>query len=94
MGRLLLGNAQGYAIEEITYSDQAVTFRGPSGWITTMGMTPCHQEFVHNKHTRWNLGHGELLELDTGLADLSRFRLASTPPMRATTISRRAIVDT
>lgn len=66
MGRLLLGNAQGYAIEEITYSDQAVTFRGPSGWITTMGMTPCHQEFVHNKHTRWNLGHGELLELDTG----------------------------
>jgi len=67
MGRLTLGNAGGYAIEEISYKvDKSLTFRGPTGWVTTRGYTPYAMEFVHNKHTRWNLGHGEQLELDTG----------------------------
>jgi hypothetical protein len=66
MERLLLGNAGGYALEDVCYEDREVTFPVGEGHATVAAPTPVGLDFVHNKHTRWNLAKGDELELDCG----------------------------
>lgn len=64
--RLLLGNAGGYALEDVVYEDKTVSFPYEDSHLEVTAPTPTGLEFVHQKHTRWNLGSGDLLELDCG----------------------------
>lgn len=66
MERLLLGNAGGYALEDVTYEDREVSFPVGTSTATVEAPTPVALDFVHNKHTRWNLAEGDRLELDCG----------------------------
>ncbi|MFO0578686.1 MAG: DUF935 family protein [Polyangia bacterium] len=66
MERLLLGNAGGYALEEAVYEEREVRFPIGSGTGSVAAPTPVALDFVHNKHTRWNLAQGDRLELDCG----------------------------
>lgn len=66
MGRLLLGNAMGYALEEAVYEDREVevTYGGSS--VSVRAPIPSGFAPVHNKHTRWDVGQGNQLLLDVG----------------------------
>lgn len=65
MERLLCGNAAGYALEDVAYDERAIVFPVGDSRVTVEAFTPTALEFVHQKHTRWDLSV-ERLELDTG----------------------------
>ena len=65
VGRVQLGNAQGYALEEAIYEERAVRFPFGGSSVEVTGPTPVGFGFIHNKHTRWNMEAGSRLELDT-----------------------------
>lgn len=64
MSRLLVGEAGGYALEDVTYQEKAVRFPIGKSTATVEAWTPVALDFVHNKHTRWDTS-GDILELDT-----------------------------
>lgn len=65
VGRLQLGNAQGYALEEALYEERSVRFPFRGSSVEVTGPTPTGFGFIHNKHSRWDLSAGSRLELDT-----------------------------
>ena len=65
MGRALLGNAGGYALEDVVYAEKTVHFRYEKRLVSVEAPTPVGFGFVHNKHTRFDIGRGDLLELDS-----------------------------
>ena len=65
VGRLQLGNAQGYALEEALYEERTVRFPFRGSPVEVSGPTPVGFSTVHAKHTRWDLSQGARLELDT-----------------------------
>lgn len=64
-GRLLLGNLQGYSLEEVVYEERTVRFPLRGSLVSVTGPTPVSSDYVHVKHTRWDLSAGDTLELDT-----------------------------
>lgn len=66
MDRLLVGNAGGYAIEDVTYEERTVQFPLGKSQVSVEAFTPVALDYVHNKHSRWNIGADDQLELDTG----------------------------
>lgn len=64
MGRLLLGNAGGYALEDVSYADKTVRFPHDGTTVSVTTPTPVSFGFVHAKHTRWQVSD-DTLELDT-----------------------------
>ena len=65
IGRLQLGNAQGYALEESYFAERTVRIPYGGSSIEVSGPTPVGFGTVHAKHTRWDLSQGSRLELDT-----------------------------
>lgn len=65
VGRLQVGNAQGYALEESLYEERTVAFPYRGSTVEVSGPTPVGFSTVHAKHTRWDLSQGARLELDT-----------------------------
>lgn len=64
--RLLFGNLAGYAIEEAVYENRVITFRSGGKSYTVDSPAPVSFSWVRNANTRFNLGEGGRLELDTG----------------------------
>lgn len=63
---LLLGNAGGYQLSEAVYEDKTISFSWEGHSVQVEAPTPTGFNFVHGKHTRWDIGRGDLLELDVG----------------------------
>lgn len=66
MEALLIGNASGYALQEAVYAEREIRVPFGKSTLQVNAITPVSFEEVHQKHTRWNLGAGNQLELDTG----------------------------
>lgn len=66
MEELLLGNMSGYALSDVVYEDRTVSFPFGNSHLEVTAPTPTSLSFVHQKHTRWDIGAGDRLELDTG----------------------------
>lgn len=64
--RLLFGDLAGYAIEEAVYQDRLFNFRSGGKSYTVDAPCPAAFEWVRNTNSRFNLGLGQILELDTG----------------------------
>lgn len=66
MGRLLLGNAMGYALEESVYEDREIEIPYGGSDLSVRAPVPVGFAPIHAKHTRWDIGQGSQLLLDVG----------------------------